>query len=287
MIDYNSLVKQSVSEGNFEALSILTSRMELFDKEFPSIASKIIEGCKINKESKILYLLFLELSSVINKELESYNVNELKDIRSKLVREDELAPSDLYYRDEIFFRNWFKKNILEEYIKLLQKLFDCAYSINLENNDPYASEIVTAICQSSNIDLRVYALLHMEDVDCFLDDEDDDVVRVADEIINLKNTINDLPLDAKLLIDLLESGIANSFIKIDKNNNPNKKHIISSSLFKESYVVTLPNYYFHMSDYKMIAYKIYEAIINKELEFNEGKEPSFYVSLCSNNPRRI
>lgn len=274
-----------ISEGNYKELSILTNNMKLFDQGFPDIASKIIKVCENTKESKVLYLLFLELSSVVDKSIETYNIDELKEIHRKFVHEENLSSADFYFRDERFYRNWFKKNIFEDYIQLMQKLFDCAYAIKLDNNDIYASEIIDAICKSPNVDLRTYALLHMENVECFLLDEDVDISRVAEEIILFKSNYERLPLDAKLLIELLETALLNFIIKI--NSNRDKKYIIYSSLFMYHCEITLPNYYFHMSNYKMIAYKIYEAILNKELEFKEGKEPIFYTSLCSNNPRRI
>lgn len=282
MITSIDQVVEEVRKGNF------TNIAKLFLNDYVEYDANtilaIIKGCSINKDMKVLYLIFLEVSKVFNTPAEDFNID---DLRRAYFKFNSLRLEDAD-KDKEFFEKWFKLQIQKQrYNGLMIKIFDVAYNVYCQNSDLYAAEIIEYMCTSKNVEFRKYALLNMENVARFLSDENEEIASIAKEINDFKETYEQLPLDAKLLIDLLETALTTRIInyKFDSNNCLFQMHsdLFSSPLYSD----TLPKYYFEMPNHKMIAYKIYEAIIKKEVEFKEGKTPIFYTNLSSNNPRTL
>lgn len=275
-------VVKEVRKGDFTNISKLF--LNNYVEYDSNIILAIINGCSINKDMKVLYLIFLEVSKIVNTPVEDYNIDDLK--RAYLKIHPLTLPE--VSMDKEFYEKWFKVHIqMQRYNGLMIKIFDVAYYVYCQNCDLYATEIIEYMCTSKNVGFRKYALLNMENVTRFLSDENEEIASIAKEINDVKETYEQLPLDAKLLIDLLETALKTRIInyKFDSNRCLFQMHsdLFSSALYSD----TLPKYYFEMPNHKMIAYKIYEAIIKKEVEFKEGKTPVFYTNLSSNNPRTL
>lgn len=272
---------EEIKSGNFTNINKLFATEPIFYNYCSDIISDIIQGCEINRDTKILYLMFLEVSKVINMPVEKIDYYSLTHAYSVFSTKRNVT------WDKEYLKKWFNYFIKEErYKPLMKQLFDTAYNICKENNDYYAIEIIEYMCTNPNVEYREYALFHMDNVERFLDDENDTIASMAQEIVAVKNAYSALPLDGQLLVDLLETALKTNIIK-NFHESGMKECRIYGDLFKGHHDFTFPEYYFKMSNYQMIAYRIYSAIVNKELEFAEEMTPIFYSNLLSNNARTL
>lgn len=279
---------EEVLAGDFTHVAYLIGKGEIFAYFNDDVISAIISGCSTNGNTKMLYLVFLEVKKILNLNPADCSLEELKDMRSRVVNEmDTMNYLEYYHKNKEFFEKWFEIKIQEKrYSKLMQQIFKVAYCIYEQNKDIYAEEIVEYICTSKKVEERKLALFNIKDVSRFIDDEDVNIANIARKINEVNKSYEELPLDGKLLIDLIEEAFQNGFINYNREFET-EKYRIFGSLFKNNCILSLPDYYFKMSNHKMISYRIYEAIIAKELEFDEEKTPIFYSSLISNNPKRL
>lgn len=279
--------------GDFTNIAKFFESNRVFENCDADNISAIITGCGINKDTEVLYLIFLEVAKVLNTPVENMNLKELEHIHYCLSNEDTFSLDVYRNRDRDFYEKWFKFQVQEKsYDELIKQLFDVANDIYNQTKDFYISEIIDYMCTNENIKYREYALLKMENVERFLEDENEKIVKMAQEIIDVKRFYEELPLDGKLVVDLLEKALKVRIIKYYQKANSEIYDIYSSLFFEysaipEKFSLEIPNYYFKMPDLKMVACTLYEAIINRKLEFVEGKTPIFYTNLLSNNPRMI
>lgn len=269
-----------VKTGNFTNIFRIFGEYPVFENYCDDIITAIINGCSINKDTKVLYLIFLEVAKVIDTPVEDISLNELKSARSTLLSERKSPLESSYSKD--FLEKWFRFQVQEKkYSKLMKQIFDVAHDICQQNHDYYAAEIIRYMCTHQDVEYRKYALLNINNVECFLEDKDEELTQIAHKIMEIKELYNKLPLDAKLLVDLLETGIKVGSIKIING------YKVCSSLFTSYCELSIPNFCLNMTNKKVIAYIIYEAIVNRDLEFVEEKTPSFYKNLLCNNPRTL
>lgn len=287
MITNDSIITEEVRKGNFTNLGTLLNQENVFENFNTDAISAIINGCKINKDSQVLYLVFLEVSKIVNTPAEDYSLDELRNARFKLSEGETIKSLERQYHDKDYLEKWYKYQIQEKrYNILMLELFDAAYSIYEQTFDLYTTEIVEFICNNKNVNFRKYALLQMKEYMRFLADENQEIASMAQEITDFHDTYDALPSDGRLLIDLLETAFKNNFIKYNRGFEMNSYRIYGY-FFVGYCELAIPEYYFKMPDHKMIAYKIYEAIVNKDIEFVSGKEPIFYTNLLSNNPKSL
>lgn len=285
MISLTSQLVEEVRSGNFTNIAKLFEQNRVFNDYCAEIISAIITGCSVNHDSKVLYLVFLEVSKVIDTPAEDISLGELKSVRETLVSEKNSSLQIIRSKD--FYEKWFKFQIQEKrYSVLIRQIFDVANYICEQSNDLYATEIIDYMCTNKDPEYRKYALLNMDNIERFLDDKNEEIAKMAREITDVKNTYSALPLDGHLLVDLLESALKTGIIKCYPDFD-SKSYKVHSDLFTESRALSIPEYCFKLSNLKIAAYMIYDAIANKELEFVEGKTPIFYTNLLSNNPRML